>query len=373
MCEARQCKVLIDDLHAVLACEMDLMQTAVHDSYSRPKLIPEGKQSDRLIKLCATYLSTSTRRIMDYTTTRTESIYRYAAPTRSKSDLPHPSPKRSTPRRMQTTENPSEAEGPWKHMAETYAWVADQEQLKLEKKNKKTAKWVIEQQSFLDDRTNQRDKSPRRTWEECTCVYEVDGEKREVESRRVPMEREEDKAKVIENEIRRIQARVQKKKESEKKRLAEEKLRAAETQKKKREEEERARANVASLDVWRAYEARWASMAASSEPLTFHAVPWPLASRPTGTEGIIPMGITAFLLSPLHSQNQTRKDRIRSALLRWHPDRFHKFLVRVVEEDKTSVQEGAGIVVRCLNELMERETRLSRRETCCSYCAKCRY
>jgi hypothetical protein len=264
-------------------------------------------------------------------------------------------------------ENPVEV--PWKHMAQTYAWVAEQEQMKLEKKKKKTEKWVIEQQNFLADRSNQRnerDKSPRRrTWEEAMNKYdEIEGEKQrglEAANRPVAVEREKDKAKAIEKEIRRIQARVQKKKETEMQRMAEEKLRATETQREK-EKQERARSNVAPMDAWRAYEAGWASMTASSEPLMFRTIPWPQVSRPSNAEGIIPEGIVAFLLSPLHSQTQTRKDRIRSALLRWHPDRFQKFLAKVVEEDKASVQEGVGIVVRCLNELMERETRASRRE-----------
>jgi hypothetical protein len=263
-------------------------------------------------------------------------------------------------------------------MAQTYAWVVEQEHVKLEKKNKKTEKWVIEQQNLFTDRSNQRqerDRSPRRrTWEELMSGYEVNGEKQrgqEAATRRVVIEKEKEKAKAIEKEIRRIQARVQKKKEAERMRLAEEKLRAAETQR-EREKEGRASANIASMDVWRAYEARWASIAASSEPLTFRTIPWPLVSRPSNVAGIIPAGIVAFLLSPLHSQSQTRKDRIRSALLRWHPDRFQKFLVNVVEEDKESVQEGVGIVVRCLNELMERETRVSRREICHYHCAECR-
>jgi hypothetical protein len=176
------------------------------------------------------------------------------------------------------------------------------------------------------------------------------------------VEREKDKAKVIEAEIRRIQARVQKKKENERKRLAEEKLWAAETQREIKKQEE-AKAVVASADVWCSYESRWDCIGLSSEPLTFRTIPWPLATSPSSTASIIPVGIVAFLLSPLHSEGQTRKDRIRSALRRWHPDRFNKVLERVVDEDKKLVQEGSGIVARSLNELMERENRVSRCES----------
>jgi len=262
-------------------------------------------------------------------------------------------------------------------MARTYTWVVEQEHVKLEKKNKKTEKWVIEQQTFLADKSNQGPETDkprrRRTWEELMNSNRIDANRRsgqETAARRVAIEREKEKAKMIEEEIRRIQARVQKKKENEREKLAEEKWRAEEIQRESKKQA-RARADVASAKVWRAYEAGWASIAASSEPLTFRTIPWPLASAPSDTAGIIHAGIISFLLSPLHSQNQTRRDRIRSALLRWHPDRFHKFLDKVVEEDRESVQEGVGIVARCLNELMERENRVSRREIDHSRNAKC--
>ena len=253
-------------------------------------------------------------------------------------------------------------------MARTYTWVIEQEQAKLEKKNKKTEKWVIEQQSFLADRSNQEEmnKPPRRrTWEELMGEHGVNAKKQignETAARREAIEREREKARMIEEEIRRIKVRVQKKKESERLRLAEEKRRATEVQKES-QKQERARADVGTSNVWRTYEARWASIATSSEPLTFRTIPWPLTSSPSSAAGILPAGIISFLLSPLHSQSQTRKERIRSALLRWHPDRFHKFLDRVVEAERESVQEGVGTVARCLNELMERENRVSRRNT----------
>src|ERR1700734_1136580 len=170
---------------------------------------------------------------MDYCT-RTESVYRYPTRTRSKTDPLHQPQKRPAPLpRAETIENSPPVEKPWKHMAQTYAWVVEQEHVKLEKKNKKTEKWVIEQQNLFTDRSNQRqerDRSPRRrTWEELMSGYEANGEKQrgqEAATRRVVIEKEKEKAKAIEKEIRRIQARVQKKKEAERMRLAEEKLRA---------------------------------------------------------------------------------------------------------------------------------------------------
>jgi hypothetical protein len=68
-----------------------------------------------------------------------------------------------------------------------------------------------------------------------------------------------------------------------------------------------------------------------------------------------PEAIREFLLSPAHSSEVSSKDRIRAALRRWHPDKFARLLGLVVESDKEDVADGAGIVVRCLNEMLERE------------------
>jgi hypothetical protein len=68
-----------------------------------------------------------------------------------------------------------------------------------------------------------------------------------------------------------------------------------------------------------------------------------------------PEAIREFLLSPAHSSEVSSKDRIRTALRRWHPDKFARVLGSVVESDRDDVADGVGIVVRCLNEMLERE------------------
>jgi hypothetical protein len=68
-----------------------------------------------------------------------------------------------------------------------------------------------------------------------------------------------------------------------------------------------------------------------------------------------PEAIREFLLSPAHSPEVSSKDRIRTALRRWHPDKFARLLGLVVESDRDAVADGVGIVVRCLNEMLERE------------------
>ena len=120
--------------------------------------------------------------------------------------------------------------------------------------------------------------------------------------------------------------------------------------------------------AWRSYEARW-GLLGQRQPelgllsaLTFERIPWPVADMPplddddwTLDELLRPEAIREFLLSPAHSPDASSKDRIRAALRRWHPDKFSRLLAQVMECDREAVAEGMGIVVRCLNEMLERE------------------
>ena len=140
-------------------------------------------------------------------------------------------------------------------------------------------------------------------------------------------------------------------------------------------------------NAWSSYETRWnllnqgqrqlgaSSSSSSSSSLTFEQIPWPVAAtgpldgrRGTGTRRralllddddekdlLRPEAIREFLLSPAHSPEVSSKDRIRAALRRWHPDKFARVLGLVVESDRDAVAAGVGIVVRCLNEMLERE------------------
>lgn len=133
-----------------------------------------------------------------------------------------------------------------------------------------------------------------------------------------------------------------------------------------RREQDRLRAKAmhdeAEKEGWSKYEEGWAALGPSADTsattLTFKSIPWPLLSSPTKAEDIHPSRVAMFLLSPNHSEGQTRKERIKNALRRWHPDRFGRILLKVAEDEKKEVEEGVGIVVRCLNNLMERESKM---------------
>lgn len=256
---------------------------------------------------------------------------------------------------------------PWQHMAQTYEWVVEQEFIKLDKKNKKTEQWVLEQQIFLDNRVDDfagRDDSVlrRKIWDEMMYAYEAEAErwmKQEEEVLRAAAEREKERSRIIQEEIRRIEHRIRQKRDLERRKIIEERLRSNSTPK-EREKRDKAKSERMVIDAWRDYEARWAGLSGSAEQLTFQTIPWPLVSSPASPTDITPAGIAMFLLSPLHSQSQSRKDRIRSAQLRWHPDRFRRLIGRVIEGDRPAVEEGVGIIARCLNDLMAKETTAAR-------------
>ncbi|KAH9056574.1 hypothetical protein EDB87DRAFT_1566396, partial [Lactarius vividus] len=98
--------------------------------------------------------------------------------------------------------------------------------------------------------------------------------------------------------------------------------------------------------------------------LTFERIPWPVVADADDRGGrrrldvlLRHEAIREFLLSSAHSPDVSAKDRIRAALRRWHPDKFARVLSQVIESDRDAVAEGMGIVVRCLNDMLEKENR----------------
>ncbi|KAJ7593712.1 hypothetical protein C8J56DRAFT_776364 [Mycena floridula] len=243
------------------------------------------------------------------------------------------------------TERPKDST-PWEHMASTYAWVVEQELLCMESKS---AQWIMEQQIRIQSKA----KAHRRREE---LLYAAEAEKwmrHQAEVRRREIEKENARAKMIRDEIRRIEERVHQRREAEKRRAAAERYQIMADLM----DRERARnASRMTLETWRRYEDRWAALSASSGPLSFSDIPWPMVTSPVCVEQISPAEIRAFLYSTVHSPGLSREQRIKAAQLRWHPDRFSRILKRVSEANgKAAVEEGAGVVARCLNDLRSRE------------------
>ena len=95
----------------------------------------------------------------------------------------------------------------------------------------------------------------------------------------------------------------------------------------------------------------------SRPPLTFESLPWPTYPPPKDVDMLTKDAISSFLLSPTHSPTKNRKQRLREALLAYHPDRFvGRYLAFIETSQRSLVEDAVGRVVRALNSLMEDDT-----------------
>ena len=98
----------------------------------------------------------------------------------------------------------------------------------------------------------------------------------------------------------------------------------------------------------------WARLSAT-DAASWSNFPWPMLKKPSNPEELTTTTISAYILNPYYPSEKSEKDRIKEHIRRWHPDRFEtKLLPKVTSEDREKVKEGAGQVVRSLNELLTR-------------------
>ena len=229
----------------------------------------------------------------------------------------------------------------------------------------KTEDWVKQQQTYCHSSREHCYSVPRsplgksqtQDWDEVIYVYKIGGDirMRDDEGRRVALERE--KARVrIQEELRRIDARFEEKREAERRERVERSKRRAHEELREKEKRGRDRAKLDKLTVeaWTNYESRWTALLSSADHLDFKTIPWPVTKPARGPADVTPEAIATFLFSQLHSPQLSRKERIRNAQLRWHPDRFRRVMGRVKAEDKAKVEEAVGIVARCLNDFRDK-------------------
>jgi hypothetical protein len=109
-------------------------------------------------------------------------------------------------------------------------------------------------------------------------------------------------------------------------------------------------------EAWRRYERRWEEIRGdTARTLRFASIPWPLLDTPLRTDDVCEAGVRTFVLSADHPEGATRRERIRDALRRWHPDKFGRQLARVPAGERPAVEQAAGVVVRVLNALAAEE------------------
>lgn len=112
---------------------------------------------------------------------------------------------------------------------------------------------------------------------------------------------------------------------------------------------------------WAEYEKRWKELLASRKEeerskVRFSDLPWPVdidGVEEIELDDLTVEKVEGFLLGSLQVRGctVTKKDRVRSSLLRWHPDKMTGVLARVVEEDLDLVKQGISVVMVCLQKL----------------------
>ncbi|RDB27490.1 hypothetical protein Hypma_003843 [Hypsizygus marmoreus] len=109
---------------------------------------------------------------------------------------------------------------------------------------------------------------------------------------------------------------------------------------------------------WERYEREWRRLQAGDgngrggEKLRFGDIPWPVdvGEEVVELRHLAVHRVTEFLLEGLKVRGckVTRRERLRSSLLRWHPDKMTAVLTRVEKEDVEMVRQGVRVVVECL-------------------------
>ena len=263
--------------------------------------------------------------------------------------------------------DPSDAD-PCVRLPHTYAWVLEQQIADMLKQNEETVRWVHQQQArdtSLREHVALRLLAGRRSSHAAldararAAATWVESTERDLERR---WKRWESEAEfTIQDELRRLQAH---RRDAERHRVAYERKRRVEEEKERmRREREREAARARrqerekerEREAGRRYQARWGELLSSEGTLGFRDIPWPTFAQPTALEDLSPAKVAMFVLSPLHP-GETRREKVRNALRRWHPDRFGRLASRIEEGEKEAIEEGVGIVARCLNDLLERES-----------------
>ncbi|KAI0777779.1 hypothetical protein BD413DRAFT_602066 [Trametes elegans] len=105
------------------------------------------------------------------------------------------------------------------------------------------------------------------------------------------------------------------------------------------------------IKQWEAYEARWRAILSSDGPLAFVDIPWPAFNPPSSVTELHPETVVRFFLESLQlpGNNVSEADRLRAALLRWHPDKMSGIFARVMDSDVQNVREGVNLVFRALH------------------------
>ncbi|KAH9034833.1 hypothetical protein EDB85DRAFT_961351 [Lactarius pseudohatsudake] len=246
-----------------------------------------------------------------------------------------------------------------------YTWIVEQELAALSREISETRQWVFEQQvhfGLLPKGTGASTQPPprmrtgekrRRDPDPAFAGRELDEEMAWLRERLRAAQRDAERSQ-LQEEFDRMEARWRREEGRQRRRECH---RAGEQRGREERQNQAAVERRRQAEAWKAYERQWAAIAIGKDdsPLTFRSVPWPMSLPPRSAREVTSEAVAKFILSHAHSEGVSRKDRIKSALRRWHPDRFGRILNRVDVKDRAAVERAVGTVARCLNDLLARE------------------
>ncbi|KAG8689928.1 hypothetical protein FRC09_012196 [Ceratobasidium sp. 395] len=148
--------------------------------------------------------------------------------------------------------------------------------------------------------------------------------------------------------------------QEEARKLTEEICMRAEIDRQRRVKEEAERKKTV-VDRWTAYVGEWERITKLPadlpvhERLTARHLPCPMFTPPPssiGVPGITRAGIEAFIMDPAHSEGKSRRERVRAALLIWHPDKVGQWIFKFRKNRHKIIREVVDVVSRHLIEMM---------------------
>ncbi|KAJ3558233.1 hypothetical protein NM688_g1048 [Phlebia brevispora] len=120
------------------------------------------------------------------------------------------------------------------------------------------------------------------------------------------------------------------------------------------------------LELWNTYETRWRALQAAAlsgnTSVSWKEIPWPVHGTPLSPADLTPDAIANFLFAPFGVRGSTgsKKDRIRTFFLRWHPDKFpSSVLSQMADDERDMVVDGVNSVFMALKLIQDVEKRNS--------------
>jgi hypothetical protein len=108
------------------------------------------------------------------------------------------------------------------------------------------------------------------------------------------------------------------------------------------------------------YEAKWKELRTSKPlpPIDVLEMPWPVFGVVSSADQITYQDVRAFLFHPLRPvvEGKTARDKVKSEVLRFHPDKFNTRIVPKIQPSQQAVaQDIAGAIARILTTIMTEE------------------